>query len=121
MKPYGTSYAAYHRAVIAVRGQPAVCRRCGTTEGAATGKGTNFHWANLTGNYADPWDYWRLCRSCHMLVDNVPAQRTATRRQQWQPPPHGSAHRYRKYKCRCGECRAAATEAHRLWRQTKTH
>lgn len=28
-----------------------------------------FEWANITGNYADVWDYMRLCKKCHAAYD----------------------------------------------------
>lgn len=59
-------YTSLHRRVYALRGQPSHCERCGTTDPART-----YHWANLTGNYADPGDYERMCVSCHRRYDNA--------------------------------------------------
>ena len=28
-----------------------------------------YDWANLTGNYNDPKDYKRMCKSCHLRYD----------------------------------------------------
>ena len=32
-------------------------------------KGKRFEWANLTGKYADVWDYIAMCSSCHSFFD----------------------------------------------------
>lgn len=56
-------YQAMHLRVASARGTPSVCEHCGAT----TAK--RFEWANLTGNYADPMDYVRLCSSCHHRMD----------------------------------------------------
>ncbi len=58
-------YAALHLRVQKLRGTPSRCEICTTT----TAK--RFEWANLTGNYADPQDYKRMCRSCHSKHDGV--------------------------------------------------
>jgi hypothetical protein len=58
------TYAALHKRVEEARGRPALCQRCG--EG---GPGRTYDWANLTGRYADPADYERMCRSCHRVYD----------------------------------------------------
>lgn len=58
------NYQAFHLRVAARRGQPKKCQRCGTTDPAKT-----YDWANLTGNYPDPDDYERMCRSCHRRYD----------------------------------------------------
>lgn len=56
-------YDAFHVRVEVLRGKPSTCETCGTTNAKA------FDWANLTGRYQDPWDYKRLCRSCHARLD----------------------------------------------------
>lgn len=107
------AYSTLHRRVIDLRGQPAKCDQCGRTGGKATGRGTDYHWANLTGNYADPYDYRRLCRSCHMRHDEVGKRSNATRVRTVYP--HGTLTRYGNG-CHCAECRganAAAQRAHR--------
>lgn len=58
-------YAALHLRVQRVRGKPSKCEVCGTT----TAK--RFEWANMTGNYADPMDYKRMCCSCHHKHDGT--------------------------------------------------
>ncbi len=58
-------YQALHKRVQNLRGTPNKCELCGTT----TAK--YFDWANLTKNYADPQDYKRMCRSCHLKHDRV--------------------------------------------------
>lgn len=57
-------YVALHRRVHVARGMPNVCDVCGTTDPALS-----YDWANLTGNYADIYDYRRMCRSCHRCYD----------------------------------------------------
>lgn len=59
------SYTAFHYRVAVMFGQPKKCEVCGTTDDARA-----YDWANLTGNYADPADYKRMCRSCHWKHDN---------------------------------------------------
>jgi hypothetical protein len=56
-------YFTLHRRVAQVRGRPSRCEICGTTEARM------YHWANLTGHYADPFDYARLCVPCHRNFD----------------------------------------------------
>jgi hypothetical protein len=46
-------------------GQPSKCEVCGTTDESKI-----YDWANLTGNYDDPNDFKRMCRSCHCKYDN---------------------------------------------------
>lgn len=58
-------YAAYHYRVQKLRGKPEVCSMCETT------KAKRFEWANVTGDYANVYDYVRLCKSCHSKFDNV--------------------------------------------------
>lgn len=57
-------YKGAHNRVEAVRGRPRLCVECKTTSAS------RYEWANLTGNYKDPHDYKRLCRSCHIRFDN---------------------------------------------------
>ena len=57
------SYSAFHKRVQSVRGRPRLCERCQTT----TAK--KYEWASLSLNYADPFDYQRLCTSCHRFKD----------------------------------------------------
>jgi len=55
-------YAACHLRVVEQRGKPTECEWCG--DGAS-----RMEWANLTGRYADVWDYARLCQPCHRTYD----------------------------------------------------
>lgn len=57
-------YHTLHRRVRRLRGRPQHCEVCGTTDPAV-----RYEWANITGNYADPQDYARLCRLCHRFFD----------------------------------------------------
>ena len=59
-------YVALHRRVYALRGQPSRCERCGLDDPTR-----RYQWANLTGNYADPDDYERMCVPCHKRYDNA--------------------------------------------------
>lgn len=55
-------YQALHLRVESTRGKPKKCAFCQRTSG-------RFEWANMTGDYADVWDYIRLCVSCHRAYD----------------------------------------------------
>ena len=56
-------YSACHLRVQSERGRPSKCETCGTTTAP------RYEWANLTGRYADPLDYKRLCVPCHHKLD----------------------------------------------------
>lgn len=58
-------YEGFHHRVRRLRGTPSRCDRCGATD-----PGKIYDWANLTGNYPDPDDYQRMCRTCHSRYDN---------------------------------------------------
>lgn len=62
----GVTYKAAHDRVYAIRGRPSKCEHCGTSS-----DDVNYEWANLTGNFHDPRDYIRLCRSCHCKHDGL--------------------------------------------------
>lgn len=58
---------AQHKRVSAVRGTPAQCEHCGTTD-----PGQYYHWAfNNTGDRFSIWDYIRLCVTCHRKYDDA--------------------------------------------------
>lgn len=57
-------YQALHLRVARLRGTPQCCEHCGTSDPT-----TSYDWANMTGDYANPVDYKRLCRSCHHKYD----------------------------------------------------
>lgn len=59
------SYSAFHYRVQAKRGKPSLCAMCETK------KAKRFEWANMTGDYADVYDYVRLCKSCHSRFDDI--------------------------------------------------
>lgn len=59
-------YQAKHLRVQRLKGKPKACERCGTAHPRK-----HYDWANLTGNYDDPTDYQRMCRSCHRKYDNA--------------------------------------------------
>ena len=53
-----------HRRLYRAFGQPNKCDECGTTDPAKT-----YDLANLTGDYDNPSDFKRMCRSCHSKFD----------------------------------------------------
>jgi hypothetical protein len=60
------NYATAHARVKYARG-PAKdhgCCRCGSKDQSLC-----YDWANLTGNYPDPFDYAPMCRKCHRAFD----------------------------------------------------
>jgi len=59
-------YKAAHQRVYAVRGRPNQCEHCKTTD-----LSKRYDWANKSGRYYDPYDYIRLCRSCHCKYDRL--------------------------------------------------
>lgn len=63
----GTSeYRRVHYQVERERGKPKRCEHC-----KVSGKNIRFEWANLSGNYDDPYDYIRLCKPCHSKMDAI--------------------------------------------------
>lgn len=60
------NYQALHMRVGNLRGKPQHCTVCD-----ASGPGRSYDWANLTGQYDDPTDYQRMCRSCHWKHDGT--------------------------------------------------
>lgn len=63
-KGSGATYAAFHYRLYVLRGCPKKCEVCGTGDEKKT-----YDWANLTGQYDNPDDYKRMCRSCHWKYD----------------------------------------------------
>lgn len=55
----------YHELVYLHRGAPEHCVHCGTTENRM------YHWANVSGNYANVNDFIRLCVPCHSAFDRT--------------------------------------------------
>lgn len=53
-----------HKRLYRAFGQPSKCDVCGTEDPFKS-----YDWANLTGNYDDPKDFRRMCRSCHWKYD----------------------------------------------------
>lgn len=53
-----------HKRLYRAFGQPSKCDICGTTD-----KAKSYDWANLTGDYDNPSDFKRMCRSCHWKYD----------------------------------------------------
>lgn len=58
------SLGCKHRRIYRAFGQPSKCAVCGTSDASKT-----YDWANLTGDYDDPSDFKRMCRSCHWKYD----------------------------------------------------
>ena len=58
-------YQAKHLRVDTLFGKPKRCSVCGCDDPRKT-----YDWANLSGNYDDPTDFKRMCRSCHRKYDN---------------------------------------------------
>ena len=58
------SLVAKHKRLYRAFGQPSKCDVCGTEDSART-----YDWANLTGDYDNPSDFKRMCRSCHWKYD----------------------------------------------------
>lgn len=68
-------YGSKHDWVNKSFGKPKVCNHCGTT------KAKKYEWANISGLYKRiRLDWLRLCKSCHMKFDNVPAKIWEARR-----------------------------------------
>jgi len=57
-------YQAKHLRLNKLFGRPSLCSVCGSTDPSKS-----YDWANLTGNYSDPADFARMCRSCHRKYD----------------------------------------------------
>lgn len=60
----GANIVCKHKRLYRSLGQPQECHQCGTTDPSKA-----YDWANLTGNYDDPNDFKRMCRSCHWKLD----------------------------------------------------
>lgn len=58
-------YQAMHVRMTVKYGQPKRCQECGTTDSKKS-----YDWASMTGDFANPLDYKRLCRSCHWKLDD---------------------------------------------------
>lgn len=63
IKSTKNTYSGMHQRVKRIRGAPQHCEKCGKV-----GRGY-YEWASLTRNYADPFDYIRLCAPCHRHLD----------------------------------------------------
>lgn len=65
-KGVNANYKTSHARVASFRGKPKRCDVCGTTDPTKT-----YQWANLTKRYHDPFDYKRMCKSCHATFDGI--------------------------------------------------
>lgn len=59
-----TEYGRYHHQLRKLKGSARHCERCGATDPA-----TQYHWANLTGDYSNLDDYQCMCAGCHRKYD----------------------------------------------------
>lgn len=59
-------YVGSHIRKRKLHGHPKKCEVCGTNDIKKS-----YEWANLTGNFSDPNDYKRMCRSCHSKYDKI--------------------------------------------------
>jgi hypothetical protein len=62
-------YRGAHKRVELERGKASFCNILDCDTGSTT-----YHWANLTGEYADVWDYESMCVSHHRRYDYARAQ-----------------------------------------------
>ena len=62
-------YTGYHDRVRSIRGKPTLCEECGESDPSK-----RYEWASISENYADPYDYRRLCRPCHIAFDDMGAR-----------------------------------------------
>lgn len=60
----GAGYSAGHLRKTKLHGQPKKCEVCETDDPKK-----RYEWASMTGNYTDPDDYKRMCKSCHSKHD----------------------------------------------------
>lgn len=81
------SYQFLHARVKAARGAPQTCEECGTSDPSK-----RYEWASISRNYADVYDYKRLCKRCHIRFDNIPQKAAATRRLRSWSPARGESH-----------------------------
>lgn len=63
-KGENASYSAFHARIKKMKGMPQKCEACSTDDPLKT-----YDWASLTGEYQNPNDYMRMCRSCHWKYD----------------------------------------------------
>jgi hypothetical protein len=64
--PHGmdpSEYARAHTKVNRLRGKAFGCSICKTQVDRM------YHWANISGDYENPFDYWSLCVPCHDRFD----------------------------------------------------
>lgn len=73
-------YTAAHKRVRVARGTPQHCESCGTTDPSKP-----YDWAYVEGNRAEPTNYRRLCRLCHVRFDNDRRGGTASQRRDITP------------------------------------
>ncbi len=73
-KAESASYAAFHTRLDRLFGRSPACTCCGTMD-----ESQMYEWANLTGDYANPKDYARMCRLCHRRYDAERWRKTGKR------------------------------------------
>lgn len=89
--PKSADYYRHHIRVGQIRGKPKQCEGCGTTDPTK-----RYEWASLTKNYADPMDYKRLCRRCHLRMDEVNKRLGISRRGSVRLDMQGERHHQAK-------------------------
>lgn len=78
------SYSVLHRWVQKHLGVASICSNCLTTS-----KITRIEWANISGNYLRQLDDWLpMCRSCHMIFDDVSKRVWETRKKRYGKSGH---------------------------------
>lgn len=68
-------YKGAHCRLNRLKGQPKKCENCKTADPAK-----RYEWASMSGRYADPADYKRLCALCHRRLDGNGRKGAETRR-----------------------------------------
>jgi len=80
----GTEYKALHRWVQKSLGRAEVCSTC-----FRTSEETRIEWANLSGKYTKDLEDWLpMCRTCHMIFDDVSQRVWETRRKRYGDTGH---------------------------------
>lgn len=100
------SYKAFHLRVATVRGKPKHCEHCGTTNPEK-----RYEWASISQNYADVYDYKRLCRRCHMRFDGLDLQLAKYNKAREKPKPEKKTFKEKQ----CVGCTVKFLPVH--WRQ----
>jgi len=105
-KGKSVGYSALHRWVQKHLGVANVCSNC-----SATSKETKIEWANLSGKYKRELSDWSpMCRSCHMVFDDVSRKVWRTRRKRYGEAGHKETANWKGWK-HSAESRKKMSEA----------